>query len=274
MMPRKLTFVVAIALSSCVRKPVQFSTPTEDDTSVIFPLSVGRGLVEVEARKETYDLMDGEVLRALTIAANDYIPPGIINPPCWARQEALTYRFTRREDIIFVYVDENPAYCGSMPTPLHSGAKYAISKDGRILRRVIDGVDVDHGVWRLKTPDGGTVTVVTEPGVIPNLEDLETPDSGVLKIVAEPVTMPGVLVFERREGSQPVEAEPGVIPGVTMLPADAGYGWEYRDGGLVSVPQEPPPAPSSEPDGGSPDAGREESGSPDPADAAHRPTSR
>jgi hypothetical protein len=269
MMPRKLTFVIAIALSSCVRKPVQFSTPVEDDTSVIFPLSVGRGLVEVEARKETYELLDGEVLRALMIAANDYIPPGIVNPPCWARQEALQYRFTRLEDIIFVYVDENPAYCSSRLRPIHSGAKYAISKDGRILRRVIDGVDDDHWVWSLRTPDGGRMTVVTQPGVSPDLEDLGKPDSGILKIITEAVDMPGVLVFEKVPGGdQPVDAEPGMIPGVTMLPADAGYGWEYRDGGLVTVPREPPPAPTSQPDGGVPDAGREEGDTPGAADAS------
>jgi hypothetical protein len=254
MMPRKMLLMTVVVLSGCARKPAQFSTPVQNDKSIIFPLSVGQGLVEVEARKATYDLLDGEVLRALMVAANDYIPPGISNPPCWARHEALTYRFTRREDIIFVYVGENFAYCGRELRPIHSGAQYAISKDGRILRRIIDGIDDDHGVWSLKTPDGGTVTVVTEPGIIPDLEDLETPDSGILRIVMEPVNMPGVMVFKPSEGG-PVEAEPGVIPGVTMLPADAGYRWEYRDGRLVSVPREPPPAPSSERDGGTPDAG-------------------
>jgi hypothetical protein len=232
-------------------------------------LSVGRGFVEVEPGKATYELVDGEVLRALMIAANDYMPPGIINPPCWARQEALSYRFTRREDIIFVYIDENPAYCGRRFHAMDSGAKYAISKDGRILRRVIPGIDDDHEVWSLKIPDGGRVTVVTQPGASPDLEDLEKPDSGILKIVSEAVDMPGVLVFEKVPGGdQPVEAEPGVIPGVTMLLPDAGYGWEYRDGGLVTVPREPPPAPTSPPDGGSPDAGREDGGSPGAADAS------
>lgn len=256
--PRKLLVLIALALSGCVRKPEQFATPAGNDMSVIFPLSVGRGLIEVEASKATYDLLDGEVLRALMIAANDYIPPGISNPPCWARHEALTYRFTRREDIIFVHVDENFAYCGRKLRPMHSGAKYAISKDGRILRRVIDGIDDDHQVWSLDTPDGGTVTVVTEPGVSPDLEDLETPDSGILKIVTEPVDMPGVMVFERIPGlSGPVPEGPGVILGMSPLPGplDAGYRWEYRDGGFVAVPRKSPPAPSATPDGGSPDAG-------------------
>lgn len=247
--------LVAIILSSCIRKPEQFSTPAGRDRSIIFPLSVGQGLVEVAAQKATYDL-DGEVMKALMVAANDYIPPGIRNPPCWAKHEALTYRFTRREDIIFVYIDENFAYCGRALEPMHHGAKYAISKDGRILRRVIDGFDEDDHVWGLKLPDGGHVTVVTESGGMPDLEDLENPDSGILKITTEPVDMPNVLVWERVEGwTGPVEAEPGVIPFVTMLPPDSGYTWEYRDGGLVAVPQEPSPAPAPALDGGTPDGG-------------------
>lgn len=261
MKPRHL-IAVALLLSGCVRKPEQFSTPAGHDRSIIFPLSVGRGLIKVEAREATYDL-DGEVLRALMIAGNDYIPPGISNPPCWARLEALKYRFTRRGDIIFVYIDEDFEYCGTKLRPMHSGAKYAISKDGRILRRVIDGIDEDDHIWGVKLPDGGLVTVVTESREIPEPEDLDKPDSGVLKIVTEPVDMPGVLVWQRREGySGPEEAEPGVVPGVTMLPPDSGYTWEYRDGGLVTVPREPPPSASPDLDGGTPDAGLD-GGSPD-----------
>jgi hypothetical protein len=246
---------IAIVLSGCIRKPEQFSTPAGRDRSVTFPLSAGQGLIEVEARKATYDL-DGEIMRALMIAANDYIPPGISNPPCWARHEALTYRFTRREDIIFVYIGENFAYCGSKRIPMHSGANYAISKEGRILRRVIDGVDEDDHIWSLETPDGGVVTVVTESHLVPELEDLEKPDSGILKIVTEPVNMPGVIVWQRPKGwTGPVEAKPGVIPGVTMLPADSGYSWVPRDRRLVAVPQQPP---SPDGDGGTPDAGLDE----------------
>ncbi|HEX8433693.1 hypothetical protein [Archangium sp.] len=249
---------LAIILSSCTRRWEPFSTRPEQDRSVIFPLSVGGGLVEIKAEEKTYEL-DGEVLRALMIVSNDLFPPDTsqLELSCRARQQAHTFRFTRREDIIFVYVEENPASCGHGVPAMDSGAKYAISKDGRILRRVLDAIDEDDHIWSLKTPDGGTVTVVTESGDIPDLEDLEKSDSGILKIVTEPVDMPGVRVWQPREGSRgPMAAEePGVIPGVTMLPPDAGYSWEYRDGGLVSVPKNPPPAPSSNLDGGTPDAG-------------------
>jgi hypothetical protein len=153
-MPGKLLVVTAILVAGCVGRPEPFWIPAEDDESVIFALSVGRGLVKVEASGGTYEL-DGEVLQALMIVANDLFPAGTANSPCWARREAYTYRFTRRDDVIFVYVEENPAYCGRRFRAMDSGAKYAISKDGRILRRVIDGIDEDHQVWSLKTSDGG-----------------------------------------------------------------------------------------------------------------------
>jgi hypothetical protein len=148
--------------------------------------------------------------------------------------EAHTYRFIRQGDIIFIYIEEDLKYCGRQYPALDSGAKYAISRDGRILRRVI-GSQADHVVWRLKAPDGRSVTVVTKPGVIPDLSDLETPDSGILKVVTEPVDMPGVMIFERLEGeSKAVAAEPGVLPGLTLLPRDGGGGVAPdagRDGG-------------------------------------------
>lgn len=248
---REWILPVLIAFSGCARAPGPLSMPTENDTSIIFPVSTGQGLVTVGEPGKTYQL-DGEVLRALRIVEQDLFPPRGSEQPCWARPEAHTYRFTRQRDIIFVYVEENLAYCHRQVPAMDSGAKYAISADGRILRRVV-GSEPDHGVWRLRTPEGGTVIVITEPGVIPGPNALETPDSGIVKIVTEPVDMPGVVVFERPEGvSEAQEAEPGVIPGVTMLPGDAGVRWEYRDGGLVSVPQPPPPPPFAGRDGGVP----------------------
>ncbi|REG29848.1 hypothetical protein ATI61_107545 [Archangium gephyra] len=243
MAPRKLIFVIAIALLSCVRKPEQFWTRAGHDRSIIFPVSVGSGLVEVEAQNATYDL-DGEVLRALMIAGNDYIPPGIPNPPCWARLESLEYRFTRRDDIIFVYISEDFERCGRKLRPMHYGAKYAISKDGRILRRVIDGVDDDDHVWSLETPDGGRVTVVTESRDSPTLEDLDRPDSGVLRVTTEPVTMPGVIVIEPVPGFVPVPESPDFPLGNTMSPLDDA-GTCDLDGGT----------PDAGVDGGSPDGG-------------------
>ncbi|WP_224240174.1 hypothetical protein [Hyalangium gracile] len=239
-----------IALSGCARAPGLSPTPVENDPSIIFPVSTGQGLVTVGGQGKTYQL-DGEVLRALRIVEQDLFPAGASERPCWARPEAHTYRFTRQGDIIFVYVEEDLAYCHRQAPAMDSGAKYAISVDGRILRRVI-GSEPDHGVWRLKTPEGGTVIVITEPGVVPGPSALQTPDSGIVRIVTEPVDMPGVVILERPEGvGEAREAEPGVIPGLTMLPADAGVRWEYLDGGLMAVPQ-PTSLPLNDGDGGVP----------------------
>ena len=248
MMSRATVFLFVIFSAGCAWRPAPLSTPTENDDSIIFPLSVGRELVEVAPQKNTYQ-MEGEVLRALMIATNDYFPPGTLNRPCWAKPEAHTFRFTRRDTVVFVYIEENWDMCERMAFPIHSGAKYAISTDGRILRRVA-GSEPDHGIWRLKMSDGGTVTVVAKPGVIPDLKSLETPDGGVLKIVTEPVNMPDVMMFEpAEEGSK---SEDGPL-GSTSLPSiDAGYKWEWRNRKLVAVPEV---APSSDLDGGVPDAG-------------------
>lgn len=248
---REWMLPVLIALSGCARAPGPFSTPAENDLSIIFPVSTGQGLVTVGEPGTTYQL-DGEVLRALRIVEQDLFPLGGSERPCWAKPEAYTYRFTRRGNIIFVYVEEDLAYCHRQVPAMDSGAKYAISVDGRILRRVV-GSEPDHGVWRLKTPEGGTVIVITKPGVVPGPKALETPDSGIVKIVTEPVDMPGVVILERPEGAGAAqEAEPGVIPGVTMLPGDAGVRWEYRDGGLLPVPQAPALQPFTGQDGGIP----------------------
>ncbi len=256
MTTRKLIFVIILALASCARTWEPFSTRPEQDRSVIFPLSVGGGLVEINAQEKTYEL-DGEVLRALMIVSNDLFPPDTskLDLSCRARQQAHTFRFTRRGDVIFVYVNENPAYCGRTVPAMDSGAKYAISKDGRILRRVLDAIDEDDHIWSLKTPDGGTVTVVTESEDIPDQEDLEKPDSGILKIVTEPVNMPGVMVFEPTPGFKPVEEGPGNLLGSSMFPFDPEGRWQWRNGKRVAVTQEPPPAPASDLDGGTSDAG-------------------
>jgi hypothetical protein len=233
-----LVFATAVTLLSCVRKWEVFSTPVQNDRSIIFPLSVGSGFVEINAQEKTYQL-DGEVLRALMLVSNDLFPPDVskLDLSCGARQEAHTFRFTRRDDIIFVYVNENPAYCGRTAPSLDSGAKYAISKDGRILRRVIDGVDEDDHLWLLKTPDGGAVIVATKEHASPALEDLDKPDSGILKIITEPWDMPGTFVIEPL-GSTPVPEGNGVMLGMSFVPFDAGG---------------QPPSP--DPDAGTPDAG-------------------
>ncbi|MFP2932070.1 hypothetical protein ACLESO_44280 [Pyxidicoccus sp. 3LG] len=162
-MKKLLLFVLALPLSSCVRRahPVAL----EEDLSIVFPHFFGQDAVEVGSRDGgTYEL-DGATLRALTLAANDFLPPDAKNPSCWDKQESHRYRVIRQEEVIFIRIDEDPGACGRVPPALHSGASYAISPQGRILRRLLDGQPEaplppsSHG-----DEDAG---VLAAPGVIP-----------------------------------------------------------------------------------------------------------
>lgn len=181
---------VALFLSSCARRPEPLSASVVNDRSVTFPLNAMGNTLKLGSPGQAYDL-DGVVLRALVIAADDLFPPGRPVTECRNKREAHTYRVIRQADVIFVYIAEDLAYCGRKVPVMDSGAKYAISTNGRILRRVVDGIDEDDAIWRLKTPDGGVVTVIAEPGVIPDAAALDTPDSGILKVIREPDETPG-----------------------------------------------------------------------------------
>jgi hypothetical protein len=109
-----------------------------DDKSIVFPQFFGQAPVVVGAAEKPYEL-DGSFLRAVTLAANDFRPPTAEKQPCWASQQALRYRVVRRGNIIFVRVDEEPELCGMQYISLDTGANYAISTSGQILRRTLDG---------------------------------------------------------------------------------------------------------------------------------------
>ena len=172
----KLLLLLAVLLSACMRNPGPARTPIEDDRTITFPQFFESEAIAVGAQGGTYEL-DGELLRALTIAANDYLPAGSNNPPCQNRQEAQRYRVIRRGDIIFVYIYEDHAYCGRHYPALDSGAKYAIGKDGRILRRVLDGQPEGSDNPAPSLDDGG---FSAEPGVSPTFDALwnEPSDAG------------------------------------------------------------------------------------------------
>ncbi|WP_146209860.1 hypothetical protein [Vitiosangium sp. GDMCC 1.1324] len=88
--------------------------------------------------------IDGPTLRALKVVADDFFPAG--GPPraCIDTPEAYKYYSVRRGEIIYVAILQNPGYCGRAYSSLDAGARYAISIDGRILRRLLAGEpDVD-----------------------------------------------------------------------------------------------------------------------------------
>jgi hypothetical protein len=124
------SLALSIVLSGCVRSPRSPEVPIENDLSVRFPQFFEHEAIAVGAGQVPYEL-DGEVLRAIMIATNDLLSPSIADQPCRSRLEAQFYRVIREQNIIFVYIYENHAYCGRQYPAPDSGAKYAISTDGR-----------------------------------------------------------------------------------------------------------------------------------------------
>ncbi|MFL5350510.1 MAG: hypothetical protein ACJ8AT_37545 [Hyalangium sp.] len=166
-MRKTFQFALAMLLSGCMRGTCPPQAPLEDDRSIAFPQFFEHEAVAVGLPGQTYDL-DGEMLRALTIATNDFLPSGNANIPCRNRQEAQSYRAIRQGNVIFVYIYEKPSYCGSHYPAADSGVKYAISTDGRILRRVIDGQPMGSPAPTLL--DGGTTEFSGVPGSSPTFD--------------------------------------------------------------------------------------------------------
>jgi hypothetical protein len=124
----------------------------EDDETIIFPNFHEQAAVHVGAGGTPYEL-EGVVLKAITIAANHFRPLVAEDHPCWAKQEAYRYRVIRQGNIIFVDISEDLEFCGMDYSSLDSGATYAISVDGQILRR-ITGAHPDR-VLSAPAPDAG-----------------------------------------------------------------------------------------------------------------------
>jgi hypothetical protein len=161
---RWISLVLAVTLLGCryLGSRLPFETPSEDDKSVVFPEFFKQVAVEVGAKGEPYEL-DGEMLRALVIASNDYLPSDNRDLPCPSRKEAYVYRVIRQGSIIFVLINWNYAYCGyQYPPGLGEGMMYAISADGRILRRLVEGTP--SGPIKPETPDDGGRWIEAEPG--------------------------------------------------------------------------------------------------------------
>jgi hypothetical protein len=116
--------------------------------------------------------IDGPTLRALRIAADDFFPAW--GPPraCIDTPEAHTYYAVRRGEVIYVAIVQNPGHCDRAYSSLDSGVRYAISVEGRILRRLLDGEpeagaasdDIEDDAAGAAVQDGGTAAIdVTIP---------------------------------------------------------------------------------------------------------------
>jgi hypothetical protein len=155
-----LTLAVAVG---CARA---LYPPPDVDPTLKSPPFYSQFPVEVGTPGQVFEL-DGVLLRALQVAANEYTPPHDGERQCWETPEALYYRFVRQGDVIFVEASEDPAACGDKWLALDSGAAYAISSDGRIFRRLLGsqtmvGSSQPESNWMALPPsmlmkqDGGT----------------------------------------------------------------------------------------------------------------------
>jgi hypothetical protein len=134
--------LLILALSGCVRNQAQSPTWEEEDKSIRFPKFNDRSMSQIGKEGGLHE-MDGETLRAINIAASDFIRPTSKARPCWETREAHRYRVVREGGIIFVQIYLDPFYCEMPFMFLDYGVKYAISTEGRILRRLYEGEPED-----------------------------------------------------------------------------------------------------------------------------------
>ncbi|RKI34651.1 hypothetical protein D7Y27_32735 [Corallococcus sp. AB004] len=148
----------ALVLAGCMRATAPSPVNSEEDPSIAFPPFFAQPAVSLGTEGTVYEL-DGDTLRALTVVARDLLPPRDTSVSCGSRWESQQYRVVRQGDVIFIRIDEDPKACGRAHPALDSGASYAIRRDGRILRRLIDGQpDV------AKPEDAGVPSTPEEPG--------------------------------------------------------------------------------------------------------------
>jgi hypothetical protein len=84
--------------------------------------------------------LDGQTLQAIRIAADDFLGVDPKEPSCASKQSSHRYRAVRRGDVIFVRIDYKPENCGQTVRMLDAGATYAVSAEGKLLRRSLDGL--------------------------------------------------------------------------------------------------------------------------------------
>ncbi|RKH17936.1 hypothetical protein D7V77_34940 [Corallococcus sp. CA041A] len=150
--------VSSLVLAGCMRAAAPSPSNHEEDPSITFPPFFAQPAVSLGTEGTVYEL-DGDTLRALTVAARDLRPPHDTTVSCGSRWESQQYRVVRQGDVIFIRIDEDPKACGRAHPALDSGASYAIHRDGRILRRLLDGQpDVT------KPGDAGVSATPGEPG--------------------------------------------------------------------------------------------------------------
>jgi hypothetical protein len=166
MTKRGLSLLVSAALMGCVRSQMPVSARVEEDPSIVFPVYAEDSVVVVQPSAQPY-VLEGGLLRALMTAAQDFLPPASKDVLCQDRIESQRYRVLRQGDLYFIHISEDPAACGKTWPSLDSGAWYAVDLEGRIRRRIVEGMPMDAAL------DGGVdagLSVPAEPGVAPSMD--------------------------------------------------------------------------------------------------------
>ncbi|NVJ22951.1 hypothetical protein HUW62_17165 [Myxococcus sp. AM011] len=163
---KHLLLPLLLLVSSCVRHAGARTATLPEDPSIQFPEALGQEALSLAAEGRPY-VLDGAMLGALSIAANDFLPLESRERSCWNRQESYLYRVLRQGAVFFVSISANPTACGAEPRMLDGGGAYAIGMDGRILRRRFDG-EPEALVPEGAAPDAGT-----------ELDSGTSPDAGI-----------------------------------------------------------------------------------------------
>ena len=84
--------------------------------------------------------LDGQTLQAIRIAADNLLDADPKVQACEDKQSSYRYRAMRKGDVIFVRITYKPENCGHAVRVMDGGATYAVSADGKLLRRNLDGL--------------------------------------------------------------------------------------------------------------------------------------
>jgi hypothetical protein len=116
--------------------------------------------------------LDGYMLQAIRIAADDLLPPEEPDLPCIYQKSSYRYQAVRQGEVIFVRVDFDPQSCGGAIDMLDGGATYAINVEGRILRRAVDGAEPFHESPPAPAPERGAPATDTPASSHPDSPSL------------------------------------------------------------------------------------------------------
>lgn len=152
---RRLLLLSPLLLSSCLRgAPVSSAAPADEAPSLQVPQLLGVKATPVGEQGALYRL-DGTTVRALTVATQDFFSASGQGKECWQNTEGHRYELFQQDGVTFVHITANFATCWQKFAPMDYGVTYAISAEGRILRRIFTGEPDDP--YRLPVSDAGVI---------------------------------------------------------------------------------------------------------------------